>query len=530
MKKLYFLFLTLICFSAMQVNAQRTIDIPPSSDPSMLTDIIPFIMGDTTATGERVDMNTIYTLENGVAYITSDQITNREWHLQLQAKDLSNTDVKPVLLRVPNASGGYPNVLRAFGDVTFKNIWFIPGEKGPGEQMDWGKIRYMGDSLTIVIDECIFEKDRGGFIQMRGNYGKVYLSNTIFRNAANHRQLEGNGRGFDARTTVLDTLVVKNCVFHNLVDRVFRSQGGALPHNYIEFDQCTVFNHGGRHGTFQFGKVLDLKITNNVLENPNMSGTTPQYTDEQTQPDNEAHHVFTIDTLYGESDFIFENNNIYYTQDVLDFYAGIDSVSKVEVYSQLILDKLGAEAPSTYFEEVLNLSSVPSRTTFLQYYKDLYADPSSGEMQDIVVQDISRQGTAWDLGYIFDFSTFSPCYDPSAQSATANSTGGAIGADYFCDLLNNTFETEILETLNLQVNPNPASSFATISFDLPASGPVRLSVYDLTGRLVSNLVDGNLPQGIQQVDWQRTQDMNPGFYVVRLQTQQGELSLKMIVQ
>lgn len=333
MNKLYIFYSLLIIglFCGSSVDAQRIFEIPPSDDPTMPTDIQPIIMGDTSETGERTDMNTIYTLQNGAVYVVSDQIANQGWPLQIQAADLDNIATKPVISRIPNASGDWPNMLRAFGDLTLLNLWVIAGERGPGEQMDWGKNRIMGDSLTVVIDNCIFEKDRGGFVQLRGERAKVYITNSVFRNAANRFILEGNGRVVDARTTAIDTLVVRNCVMHNIVDRIFRSQGGAEPHNYIEFDQNTIFNHGGRHGTFQFGKVLSAKITNNVMENPNMSGTSPQYTDEQTQPDNEAHHVFTVDTLFDATNFTFANNNIYYTQDVLDFNLGNRIITCVKI-------------------------------------------------------------------------------------------------------------------------------------------------------------------------------------------------------
>ena len=58
-----------------------------------------------------------------------------------------------------------------------------------------------------------------------------------------------------------------------------------------------------------------------------MLGTSPNYTDEQTQPDNEAHNVFTIDTLYDATELNFAANNIFYTAEVLDFFNSIDSVS-----------------------------------------------------------------------------------------------------------------------------------------------------------------------------------------------------------
>jgi hypothetical protein len=49
--------------------------------------------------------------------------------------------------------------------------------------------------------------------------------------------------------------------------------------------------------------------------------------------------------------------------------------------------------------------------------------------------------------------------------------------------------------------PNPFNPRTTIRFDLPTAGPVRLSVYDLAGRLVKVLVEGKIPAGSHEAVW-----------------------------
>jgi hypothetical protein len=49
--------------------------------------------------------------------------------------------------------------------------------------------------------------------------------------------------------------------------------------------------------------------------------------------------------------------------------------------------------------------------------------------------------------------------------------------------------------------PNPFNPTTTIRFDLPAAGPVRLSVYDVAGRLVRVLVEGEIPAGSHEAVW-----------------------------
>lgn len=56
--------------------------------------------------------------------------------------------------------------------------------------------------------------------------------------------------------------------------------------------------------------------------------------------------------------------------------------------------------------------------------------------------------------------------------------------------------------LRLYANqPNPFNPRTTIRFDLPAAGPVRLTIYDVAGRLIRVLVDGELSAGAHDAVW-----------------------------
>jgi hypothetical protein len=56
--------------------------------------------------------------------------------------------------------------------------------------------------------------------------------------------------------------------------------------------------------------------------------------------------------------------------------------------------------------------------------------------------------------------------------------------------------------LRLYANhPNPFNPRTTIRFDLPAAGQAQLSIYDLAGRLVRVLVEGEIPAGSHEAVW-----------------------------
>ena len=68
--------------------------------------------------------------------------------------------------------------------------------------------------------------------------------------------------------------------------------------------------------------------------------------------------------------------------------------------------------------------------------------------------------------------------------------------------------------------PNPFNSDTVIRFVLPASGPVELAVYDLSGQQVATLAQGWRPAGTHAVRWkgrdQQGRDLASGVYLYRL--------------
>ena len=514
--------LALCILISSQVFGQRIVDIP--ADPVNLPDLYVIISGDTTANGDRTDNNTIYRLANGGVYVYTDIIQNSVgWALQIEAMDLNNLDSKPVIVGLPNSSGSYRPFVRSEGNITFKNLWVVVGENGPLNNHLFGSLRITGTNVRGIFKDCILEKDRGGMIQVRGDGVKLYIDNCEIRNGGNRRVLQGNGRAIDLRETAADTVIMTNTVVYNLADRFIRSQGAVSPHNYIKIDHCTAFNVAGRHGFIQLGRVRTAEITNNLFISPIMLGTTPAFTDEQTQPDNGTHKVITVDTLYAETALTVSNNNIFWTQDVLDVWSSIDSVSAPGVLSQLVKDHLGADTVTAYFSEVLTLENVPQ--SILPYVQGLYANPTATDLFDIIVEDSTAAGGPIDSGNLFNFSTFSACYPDNSQSATASTTGGPIGAVTGC-----TFSTSIdagaLQAL--EVYPNPAQTELHVAFELERASAVSLSIHDLSGRQVARLPEAYLPAGAQRLTWQVPHILPRGLYLAQVRVG-GQVQMLKIV-
>ncbi len=83
------------------------------------------------------------------------------------------------------------------------------------------------------------------------------------------------------------------------------------------------------------------------------------------------------------------------------------------------------------------------------------------------------------------------------------------------------------------VIPNPFNPMATVKFDLPRSGKVQLAVFDLRGRLVRELVSGQMAAGSHEVMWNgrdnRGQMSATGVYFARLSSADGARTVKMVL-
>ncbi|MDD5360541.1 MAG: YCF48-related protein [Ignavibacteria bacterium] len=79
-------------------------------------------------------------------------------------------------------------------------------------------------------------------------------------------------------------------------------------------------------------------------------------------------------------------------------------------------------------------------------------------------------------------------------------------------------ETGIPKHFKLYENyPNPFNPATRIKFDLPDKSIVKLFVYDITGKLVSELVNTELKAGSYDIDW-NAENVSSGIYFYRIQT------------
>ncbi|MGD1045748.1 MAG: DUF362 domain-containing protein [Bacteroidota bacterium] len=77
--------------------------------------------------------------------------------------------------------------------------------------------------------------------------------------------------------------------------------------------------------------------------------------------------------------------------------------------------------------------------------------------------------------------------------------------------------------------PNPFNPSTIIVFYLPRSERVSLKVYDITGRVIETLVEGEVPPGEHRLHWS-AEGLASGVYLCRMETKDFSETIKMVYQ
>ncbi len=77
--------------------------------------------------------------------------------------------------------------------------------------------------------------------------------------------------------------------------------------------------------------------------------------------------------------------------------------------------------------------------------------------------------------------------------------------------------------------PNPFNPATTIEFTLDDNAFVTLKIYDMLGREVATLVDGERKSGVLYKKYFNASNLSSGIYIYRLQTDKKTLVKKLIL-
>jgi Tol biopolymer transport system component len=122
----------------------------------------------------------------------------------------------------------------------------------------------------------------------------------------------------------------------------------------------------------------------------------------------------------------------------------------------------------------------------------------------------------------------------AARVDNINAVNSATSSPGSAKLLENSEESTLPKEYCLRnAYPNPFNPTATISFDLPAAGQVKLEVFNMLGQKVRTLVDGDLSAGTHSIEWNSADDSGKrvasGIYLYRLQAGEFSETKKMVL-
>lgn len=135
--------------------------------------------------------------------------------------------------------------------------------------------------------------------------------------------------------------------------------------------------------------------------------------------------------------------------------------------------------------------------------------------------DLPAQGGRQRVAFAFIGAGDSASYLASCRSVQEwfDNNVGIIETNRFCSST---------PGFNLSLTPNPFTRTCRIHYQLPFPEQVKITVYDITGRKIANLLDGNQPAGKHQLHWQ-AEGLSQGIYFIKLQTPSSQFTSRALL-
>lgn len=493
-------------FFSINIFSQRIVHV----DPGVGT-LNEAIDGDTTDTGDRVDLNTIYELSrgDGAVYILLGTIENR-FPLQIFAQD--GDGARPQLIPGVVSGGESSRPFTPRDDLHLKGLYVTNRDELGG--YNTRTIRVKTDSARIYVEDCHIQHDGQSAIRLDGDDNNIFIIDSW---VGDQMSDWNNGRGIDDRGNHIDTLYIENSTFYNIGARVLRDDGGHL--NYAFINHCTFVNLGRR--VMEFGECVDLTFTNNLCINDGFVGQSADGGDALILLDSLA-----SDDVAGLEQVVNISHNNFFLDPALVASYNPDSTIQVPNfgdYAQKMVDAsgLGGTNISEKIDFTKNTASVDELVSFANAY---WADPlhASGDVPE---------------GFRFEGEDFDFSYPTTTISYTAGTSGQPLGALTWFGIevgVKKENPNQIVESYELKNNyPNPFNPSTTIEFAIPKSGNVELSIYNVLGQKIATLINNELTQGIYKATWNGLTDSGvsvaSGTYIYRIKSGEFSMSKKMIL-
>ncbi len=499
------------------------------------------IMSDTTSTGERVDPDRIYVLQRGETYLIDYEIDNT-YPVRIVAAD--GDGPKPVVQLATNEStGNYPfDFIWMDGSVYLKGI-VVSGM--PDATYNFNSVLWVDASgLDIVIDDCVFANVSGQLIRAQNPLRLLKITNSTLGNMGFIPTSSfGTGKGIDFRAGSCDSAIFRNNTWVNIQDRLIRHRNSTAALNYFEFDHNTVVVSCSYDGLFELGAVGEkVVVKNNLLVDAYTFGrdTTDasrlaEFNGSGEYEADGVHYKMCIlasdppDTSIGNENtqFIVRNNYYSYTQPQIDWW---QTNNVMEPYTMTSRIEHSLSDPSNAFimENGIALGARPNIPFDLMNWYITPIDQGGAGKTRITTTDHDYDRKS--IEYLVD--TLDCTYPKTAAAYT-----GADNSQPAGDLNWWGIETGIGKDptigipneFNLSQNyPNPFNPTTNIKFSLPKTSKVVLSIYNVLGQQIAQLVNNELKAGNYNYEFNAS-SLSSGIYFYSLHADNFTMTKKMIL-
>ncbi|MFH1277491.1 MAG: M6 family metalloprotease domain-containing protein [Candidatus Eisenbacteria bacterium] len=194
----------------------------------------------------------------------------------------------------------------------------------------------------------------------------------------------------------------------------------------------------------------------------------------------------------------------------------------------IVLDQIGGPSARLDWPEVtLDINGLPEVIRYYEVYRgDNAGNPETLVERVIVDGDFDAPGFQW-FDYVLRDSGVVYGYRVKAVDGAGNESGfsPSAGLDFLaCEAATGVESPEAGLPRGLHLappSPNPSPRRTTLTFTLPASQLVRLNIFDVRGRRIASLVDGEVSAGSNQAVWSGMDGAGnrvpPGVYFARLE-------------
>ncbi|MCL6100238.1 MAG: T9SS type A sorting domain-containing protein [Bacteroidetes bacterium] len=527
------------------------------------------INGDTSSTGQRNNPNRVYVLQQTGAldtvYFLSNQIQNVP-NLTIVGKVNPTTGNIPVIEPYLNPDGSTPGsfaTCNAHSFVKFVNL-FLLGTRSDGSQVTQQCISPNGDTLTYIMDHCIFENfgssGTPNILNTWSSAGDVIkVSHCLFKdNQSSVPQNPGMNWSGPAVNGV-DTMIVTNSSFFVMGGNIC---GSGTSIGYFKFDHNTIFMHT-KSSPFSCRGMGNAIITNNIFYSCYSAGLDSNHAF-NTQVYNANFYglpaIFTLDSLQtGENRFTeatrvidVENNAYFWPKGILYNFNTLNSDPQYQavgghIYSPVFMSvRPGAEAilqdpgikfvnndsTDPGFDPTLVAQAVDSMTQYVQYvWKN--GGSGLGDRPFVGASDplnpFNGVPANWQTTQGYDVPQ-NLRYTNAALLTAAN--GLPLGdLTWWPDKTTGVEQipNSVPSNYTLSQNyPNPFNPSTLIEYSIPKGGFVTVKVYNLLGQEVATLVNQEQRAGSYKVDFDATK-LASGVYMYQLHAGNFNLTKKMIL-